>query len=127
MTNTLAAVIPYFQTESGILSRALRSALEQSAVDVFPIVIVDDGFSVPAEHELAKLNPEYRGRIEIVRQPNAGPAAARNAGLDMLHGRARFVAFLDSDDEWAAPHIGNALCALNSGSDFYFSDSRSDC
>ena len=34
----------------------------------------------------------------------------------------RYVAFLDSDDEWTEDHLANALFALDHGFDFYFAD-----
>ncbi len=118
----LAAVIPYFQREAGILRRAVASALRQSGVDPFPIIVVDDSSPVPAADELGELIRAHGDRIRIIRRENGGPAAARNAGLDAIEGAARYVAFLDSDDEWVEGHVANAVRVLERGADVYFTD-----
>lgn len=50
------------------------------------VIVVDDGSPIPAAP---------RG-VELVRQENAGPSAARNRGIDAV--RAEWVLFLDDDD-----------------------------
>ena len=40
----------------------------------------------------------YGKQIRYVKQPNAGPAAARNLGINVATGE--FLAFLDADDLW---------------------------
>ena len=53
---------------------------------------------------------------------NGGPGTARNRALDSLPTTVRYVAFLDSDDEWSDDHLANAREALGAGYDVYFSD-----
>lgn len=108
---SITIVIPFYQKQTGILQRALRSISRQEFQD-FDILIVDDESPLPAESELRSLSDEERRRITVIRQPNAGPGGARNAGLDNVPTTSRFVAFLDSDDEWAPEHLGNAFEAL---------------
>lgn len=121
MADNIAVIIPYYQRKSGILSRAVLSALLQECVS--PIIyVVDDASPVPASVELAELIQAYPGRIVIVEQANGGPAAARNKGLDRLPVDTGYVAFLDSDDIWTSNHLSNATFALSRGFDFYFSD-----
>ena len=60
--------------------------------------------------------------MQCIRQPNGGPGAARNTGLDNAPEQARYVAFLDSDDEWSPDHLARAAAALQWGYDFYFAD-----
>jgi GT2 family glycosyltransferase len=59
----------------------------------FEVIVVDDGGSIPL-HDL--VDP-FRDtlRLRLVRQHNAGPAAARNAGAH--HGVGRLLAFIDDD------------------------------
>lgn len=78
---------------AGFLRDAIESIFAQEERD-FEIIVVDDG-STDATPEILK---PYAGRIEILRQENRGPAAARNLGIDRARGE--YVAFLDSDDRW---------------------------
>lgn len=117
----VAVIIAYYQREPGLLLRAVKSALAQSA-GLIHIVVVDDGSPIAAAGEISLLPAEARRQIEIICQPNAGPGAARNRGLAAATGDADFVAFLDSDDEWVPSHIERALAAFDAGADFYFTD-----
>ncbi|TWI46025.1 succinoglycan biosynthesis protein ExoW [Pseudoduganella flava] len=121
-TVTVAVVIPYFQRRPGILARALRSVIAQTAHARLDVIVVDDGSPVPAADEVAQLPEAQRGAIRVIRQRNAGPAAARNNALDHVTPDTEFVAFLDSDDMWEPEHLANALRALDAGYDFYFAD-----
>jgi succinoglycan biosynthesis protein ExoW len=122
---SIAVVIPFYQREIGILGRAVASVLKQDLPDgvSLKIVVIDDASPVAAVDELAKLGIPAPHELQVISQPNGGPGAARNRGLDTLDPDAiRFVAFLDSDDEWHAGHISTALAALGQAHDFYFCD-----
>lgn len=118
----IAVVIPYYQREPGILVRALRSVEAQQGVDDVVVIVVDDASPIPASDELAQWEGQRRFPIEVIRQSNGGPGAGRNRGLAALRESDRYVAFLDSDDEWMPNHLAHALLALSAGHDFYFSD-----
>jgi glycosyltransferase involved in cell wall biosynthesis len=75
------------------LRRAIGSILAQSHSSL-QVVAVDDGSHDGSADVLARYGP----RLEVVRQANAGPAAARNTGVRAARGE--FVAFLDQDDWW---------------------------
>jgi succinoglycan biosynthesis protein ExoW len=122
MAHKIAVVIPFYQKTEGILLKAVRSALGQTGIADLRIYIVDDASPVPARKELQGLIESNPETIVVIEQPNAGPAAARNRGLDSIDKDVEYVAFLDSDDEWVEDHLSNALKALDSGFDFYFSD-----
>ena len=57
----------------------------------YEVVIVDDGSSVDVE----RMARRHR-RTRVLRQPNGGPAMARNVGIGAAHGR--HLLFLDADD-----------------------------
>lgn len=77
------------------LGRAIRSALQQTLRDI-EIIIVDDA-STDDSVRIAQNFAARDGRIRVVElKKNAGPAGARNAGLDVAKGA--WVAILDSDD-----------------------------
>jgi len=100
-----AVVIPAYRA-ADTLARALDSVMAQT-LPPRQVVVVDDGS--PDGEDLARIVAGYRGRVALVRQANAGPAAARNAGVRATS--AAWVAFLDADDSWL-PHKMRAQMAL---------------
>ncbi|HRF44123.1 MAG TPA: glycosyltransferase family 2 protein [Candidatus Competibacteraceae bacterium] len=119
---TIGIVIPYYQREAGILARALRSVARQHDVQDVLVVVVDDASPAPAAQDIAQIQQGFPFALEVIVQPNGGPGAARNRALEALVGRVRYVAFLDSDDEWSDDHLARALLALQQGCDVYFAD-----
>lgn len=92
MTATLVSVIvPVLDGESHI-GAALESVLAQDH-DAVEIVVVDDG-SADRTGEIAR---SFEG-VRVIRQENAGVAAARNRGV--RESRGAYCAFLDHDDAW---------------------------
>lgn len=108
---SVTVVIPFYQKQSGILSRALDSVFGQSGV-MPSVIVVDDASPVPAEPEILKRAPSEQARVTLVRQANAGPGGARNTGLDLVPDDTTHVAFLDSDDAWHPGHLAAALDAM---------------
>jgi glycosyltransferase involved in cell wall biosynthesis len=90
-------VIPAFNPPPALLRGAVASALAAGAERV---VVIDDG-SAP---EVA-LDP--RSGLTLLRQPNAGPSAARNHGL--AHTTSDWIVFLDADDELDAAGVAKLL------------------
>jgi glycosyltransferase involved in cell wall biosynthesis len=90
---TFSVIIPTYN-RAAVLPDAIESVFGQSVGDL-ELIVVDDGSTDDTAAILAK----YGGRLTVVRQSNAGAAAARNRGLDIARGR--YLAFLDSDDAWA--------------------------
>jgi succinoglycan biosynthesis protein ExoW len=119
---SVAVVIPYFQRSPGILARAVASALDQHGCEHAVIIVVDDASPVSALAELTALMAIHPGRVRVLEQANGGPAAARNTALHAVASGTRYVAFLDSDDQWTPDHLQRALLALEQGMDLYFSD-----
>ncbi|MEI8319890.1 MAG: glycosyltransferase family A protein, partial [Planctomycetia bacterium] len=71
----------------------LRRCLEALAAQTFPepweVVVVDDGS--PQPFSAADMPATDRLALRVIRQENAGPAAARNRGV--REARGEFVAF----------------------------------
>lgn len=87
-----SVVIPCFNRLS-YLPQALSSVWSQTFTD-YEVIVVDDGSTDGTAEYLANLTAPVR----VVRQQNAGPGAARNAGTAAAAGE--YLAFLDSDDLW---------------------------
>src|SRR5262245_26746322 len=92
-----AVVIPYYQEEPGILRGAVKSAIAQEGISDLEIIVVDDGSPAPASDELKNLALPEHVRVKLLEQPNRGPGAARNRGLDHVSTDTVYIAFLDSD------------------------------
>ena len=117
-----SVIIPFYQRETGLLTRAVKSVLDQKEVQIREIIVVDDGSPVPADQELSPLRERYPDTIKLYKQKNAGSGAARNTGLEKLSRNVEFVSFIDSDDAWFDDFLANAITALEAGYDFFFSD-----
>jgi succinoglycan biosynthesis protein ExoW len=118
----ITIIIPYYQRMSKILCRALESIVRQTFTLRTHILVIDDASPIPAEGEVIDIVFPDHLSIQIIKRANGGPAAARNTGLDNVPKGCRYVAFLDSDDEWSTDHLTNAWNALEADCDFYFSD-----
>ena len=122
-TPCVTVVIPYFQRQPGVLRKALRSVAAQIACPLpIHVLVVDDASPAAAAAEVAGLRPETAIDVRIIEQPNGGPGAARNTGLSAASPDTKYLAFLDSDDEWSADHLARAVRALDAGFDLYFAD-----
>jgi glycosyltransferase involved in cell wall biosynthesis len=97
MSRLVSAVIPTHNRRRE-LSAAIASALRQTR-PLHELIVVDDGSADGSWEELQALGGGSDGtRIIVHGQPNAGPGAARNAGVRLASGE--FIAFLDDDDVW---------------------------
>ncbi len=89
----ISAIVPAYNCEDYI-KRCLDSILAQT-IPGLEIVAVDDG-STDRTGEFLDRYASRHPALRVVRQDNAGVAAARNAGL--LHARGKYIGFVDSDD-----------------------------
>ena len=98
MTKHIDIVIPTFN-RSHTLNRALTSVKKQSFQD-FQLWVVDDGSTDDTYTLLKKWQKHFhKGQMHILQnESNQGVSAARNRGI--VAGKATWLAFLDSDDEW---------------------------
>jgi glycosyltransferase involved in cell wall biosynthesis len=90
----LVAVIIATYNYGRFIAEALESVRAQTC-DAWECVVVDDGSTDDTADVVQRIAANDR-RIRFVHQANAGPNAARNAGVDRT--RAPFLQFLDADD-----------------------------
>lgn len=120
----IAVVIPFFQRQAGLLRQCVHSIFKHGGAVNFLIIVIDDESPVSADQELVELCPTDRTRVRVIRQPNAGPGAARNRGLDEVPAGTRYVTFLDSDDQWTDDFLNDAVFALDLGYDLFIGNSQ---
>jgi hypothetical protein len=97
---SFAVVIPAFNAAATI-SRAVRSALTQTRPPD-EVIVCDDG----STDDTAQALEAFGNQILVIRQPNQGISAARNAATAAAS--SEFVVLLDADDEW----LPNRLAAM---------------
>jgi cellulose synthase/poly-beta-1,6-N-acetylglucosamine synthase-like glycosyltransferase len=93
---TLTVVIPTYNR--GLKLGATLDAVlacDTAVLDAVEVIVVDDGSPTPAEPLVASYKAAPPFTLRCVRQPNAGPAKARNTGFREAHGEV--VLFMDDD------------------------------
>jgi glycosyltransferase involved in cell wall biosynthesis len=83
------------------IGSSMHSALAQTVRDL-ELVVVDDGSTDDTALRVERLAQDD-SRVRLLRQPNQGPAAARNAGFAVARGA--YVSTLDSDDLWLPTYL----------------------
>lgn len=102
MNDVVASVVIPTHGRPQQLLGCLKALASQTLTDPWEVVVVDDGSNVPVEAGATAFGD--RTPIRVIRQENAGPAAARNRGVKAARGE--FIAFTDDDcrpdPEWLA-------------------------
>jgi glycosyltransferase involved in cell wall biosynthesis len=117
VTLSVSVVIPAFN-HARFLAACVESALGQTLAAA-EVIVVDDGSTDETQSVLER----FGSRVRVLRQPNRGVSAARNAGA--AASRGELIAFLDADDEWlprkleaqaarlqAEPDLGLVHCGI---------------
>lgn len=94
----ISVVIPLYNKGKEVL-RALDSIFAQTRIPD-EVIVVDDG-STDGSASIVK--QRFDGQVVLIRQANAGVAAARNRGIEAASNE--FICLLDADDEWMPEHI----------------------
>lgn len=121
MQPIVSVIIPTYN-RADVLFRAIESVRNQGFQQI-EIIVIDDGSTDNTYDLLMQKVPEAR----IIRQQNQGPAVARNRGLQIASGK--YIAFLDSDDEWLTSSLKERVDFLEAfaGVDMVFSDFEIYC
>jgi glycosyltransferase involved in cell wall biosynthesis len=106
-TPQVSIVVPLYN-KIGTIGRCLDSVFKQNFSD-WELLVVDDGSSDGCvQVVLGYADP----RVRIIQQENSGVSVARNRGVS--EARARWIAFLDADDEWLPEFLGLLFSAASS-------------
>lgn len=101
---TISAVLPAYNCEKFIV-RAIESVLGQTSPP-HEIIVIDDG----STDDTADIVRSFGDKVILLQQENAGPSAARNAGIKAATGQ--WIAFLDADDQWLPEHLQHQVAVV---------------
>ncbi|MEW2436842.1 bifunctional polysaccharide deacetylase/glycosyltransferase family 2 protein [Streptomyces caniferus] len=90
VVDPVTVLVPAYNEEAGIESTVL--SLLASTHPQMQIIVIDDGSTDDTADIAARIGDP---RVEVIRQPNAGKAAALNTGL--AHARYEIVVMVDAD------------------------------
>jgi glycosyltransferase involved in cell wall biosynthesis len=107
----VTVVIPTYNRVR-FVGRAIRSALAQTYSDI-EVVVVDDGSTDDTQTQIESL-AQADERVRYLRhEANRGAQAARNTGIRAARGR--YIALLDSDDEWLPNKLATQMAVFEQG------------
>lgn len=101
----ISIVLPLYNGKH-LVKKSIDSILQQTYTH-WELIIVDDG----SVDDGAAFIEEAYPFSKIIRQKNAGVAAARNVGIRAADGQ--FLAFMDQDDEWMPTKLQEQFELLN--------------
>lgn len=103
----VSVVVPVFNA-AATLSAAIASVQRQALPDL-EIILVDDASTDASRVVIAALAAADRRIVAEYLEMNAGPAVARNRGLEVARGR--WIALLDADDAYLPDRLATLLAA----------------
>jgi glycosyltransferase involved in cell wall biosynthesis len=103
----VSVVIPCFDARATV-GAAISSALWQTYRDL-EVVVVDDG----SRDATGAIAAAFGDPVRVVRQDNAGVAAARNRGI--AEARGELIAFCDADDVLLPRHLEELVATFDRG------------
>lgn len=114
MNPVFSIVVPTYNGAKTI-GKTIEACLAQR-FDDFELLIVDDGSQDDTKTAVSAFND---ARIQYLYQDNAGPAAARNTGVDAAKGR--YIAYLDADDSWYPDYLEHVHAKIkDTGCEFVY-------
>lgn len=108
MTPHISIIIPTYN-RAKYVTRAI-AAIQSQAFTAWELIVVDDGSSDGTADVLPAI-AAVDGRIQYIRQANAGVSVARNVGTAAMHPDSRYIMFHD-DDDWLTEDALERLNAL---------------
>lgn len=109
MKDTLVSIITPVYNGERFMAQTIDSVLRQTYGE-WEMLIVNDG-SRDRSLQIAQDYAARDARIQVIDQPNAGSAAARNNGI--RHATGRYIALLDADDLWEPIFLESQLALMH--------------
>lgn len=109
-------IVPVYKVEE-YLPKCVESIRAQSCQD-YELLLVDDGSPDRCPALCDAYAAQDPAHIRVIHQPNAGPGAARNRGIDEAEGD--YIVFVDSDDYLSPETLEELRRAIEqTGADLY--------
>lgn len=107
-TPLVSVIIPSYN-RAKLLSNAIDSVIAQTYKN-WELIVVDDR-STDNTRQVVERYMNENNRIKyLVNGRSKGPAGARNHG--MIHSKGKYIAFLDSDDQWFENHLWDSILVM---------------
>lgn len=107
----VSIIMPVYNREV-LIKRAIESVFRQTYQN-WKLIVVDDNSS-DHTHEVVEKYIKKDKRIQYIKlNENKGPSHARNIGI--MASESKYIAFLDSDDEWTEEHLEECVSVLEEG------------
>jgi glycosyltransferase involved in cell wall biosynthesis len=112
MNDTIVSVIIPTYNREKLIIKAIDSVLRQTYQD-FEILIIDDASTDNTGKVISDLNNDKIKYYKL--DKNSGQCVARNFGIKKSN--AKYIAFLDSDDEWLPEKLRLQIDCFEKGTD----------
>ncbi|MEP6519897.1 glycosyltransferase family 2 protein [Microcoleus vaginatus] len=106
----VSVIIPAYNAEP-FIEETLKSVLAQT-YPAIEVLVVDDG-SQDRTAEIVEKISKKDSRVQLLKQQNAGVAAARNLGIQKSRGE--YIAPIDADDIWYPENIEKQVQSMLEG------------
>jgi glycosyltransferase involved in cell wall biosynthesis len=121
----VSVIVPVYNSVQFVRGCLASLNAQSLSPNDYEVVVVDDGSTDGTAETAREFAARSRGNFVVVAQPrNAGPAAARNAGLRAA--RADVVAFTDADCEAAADWLERGLARFDAEPEIAAVEGRTD-
>lgn len=107
----ISVIIPIYNGEKYITETV--HSIQSQTYPIHEIIIINDGSTDSTQEVIEKIAKDFSNVI-ILSQENAGPAKARNYGIQKSTGE--YIAFCDADDIWVPEKIEKQISLFNTES-----------
>ncbi|MCC6413040.1 MAG: glycosyltransferase family 2 protein [Saprospiraceae bacterium] len=102
----VSVLMAVYNTEFGLVKRAIDSVLSQGYQN-FELIIIDDGSVDDSQKDLLSYVIQNDEKITYVRHKNKGQSESINRGIMLSKGE--FITIIDADDEYKPNHLETCL------------------